>query len=64
MRLCHYNGKEDFADVYQFKKGNLTIEYIKAQSLQSNFEEIKMCVDDRDIDVQCVSETWLHTRHS
>ncbi len=48
-------------DVYPLKKGNLTIEHVNAQSLQSNFEEIKMCVNDRDIDVLCVSETWLHT---
>lgn len=35
--------------------------HVNAQSLQSNFEEIKMCVTSRDIDVLCVSETWLQT---
>ncbi len=43
------------------EKGNLTIELVNAQSLQSNFEEIKMCVNDGDIDVLCVGETWLNT---
>ncbi len=39
----------------------LIIEHINAQSIQSNFDEIKMCVYSRDIDVLCVSETWLQT---
>ncbi len=39
----------------------MTIEHVNAQSLLSNLEEIKMCVYDRDIDVLCVSETWLQT---
>ncbi|RUM30450.1 MAG: hypothetical protein DSY42_04590 [Aquifex sp.] len=43
------------------EKGKLIIEHINAQSIQSNFDEIKMCVYSRDIDVLCVSETWLQT---
>ncbi len=39
----------------------MTIEHVNAQSLLSNFEESKMCVNGRDIDVLCVSETWLRT---
>ncbi len=41
------------------EKGKLIIEHINAQSIQTNFDEIKMCVYSRDIDVLCVSETWL-----
>ncbi len=43
------------------EKGKLIIEHINAQSLQSNFDEIKMWVHSRDIDVLCASETWLQT---
>ncbi len=42
-------------------KGVLTIEHINAQSIQSNYEEIKLLIQERDIDVLCVSETWLHS---
>ncbi len=41
------------------KKDSLTIEHINAQSLQSNFAEIKILLAERNIDILCVSETWL-----
>ena len=40
---------------------NLTMEHINAQSLQSNFDEIKLMTENRDIDILCVCETWLHS---
>ncbi len=43
------------------EKGKLTKEHINAQSIQSNFDETEMCRYSRDIDVLCVSETWLQT---
>ena len=42
----------------------LTIEHINAQSLQSNYEEVKLLIQERDVDVLCVSETWLHSHTS
>ena len=39
----------------------LTIEHINAQSPQSNYDEVRLLIQERDIDVICVSETWLHS---
>ncbi len=39
--------------------GFLKGEHINAQSLQSHFVEVKLLVRERNIDVLCVSETWL-----
>ncbi len=39
--------------------GFLTIERINAQFLQSNFNEVTLQVSERNIDILCVSETWL-----
>lgn len=39
----------------------MATEHVNAQSLQSNFKEIQMCVHDRGIDVLYSSEIWLHT---
>ncbi len=39
--------------------GFLTVEHINTQSLQSNFDEVKLLVRERNFDVLCVSETWL-----
>lgn len=52
-------GKEDPADDYNVRKGKLIIKHIDAQSIQSNFDEIKMCAYSRDIDALCISETSL-----
>ena len=41
------------------KKDKIKIEYINAQSLQGHMDEIKFLVDDREIDVLCICETWL-----
>jgi len=38
----------------------IQIEHINAQSLLGHFEEIKMLVEERNIDILCISETWLH----
>ncbi len=40
-------------------RGFRTIEHINAQSLQANFDEVKFIVTERNIDILCVSETWL-----
>lgn len=41
------------------KRNCLTIEHVNAQSLLSCFEEIKILIQARDIDILCISETWL-----
>ncbi len=40
---------------------SLTVEHINAQSLISSLDEVKLLVIGRNIDVLCVSETWLQT---
>ena len=40
-------------------KENIKIDHINAQSLQGNFEEIKMLISERNPDILCISETWL-----
>lgn len=37
----------------------LVIEYLNSQSLLCHFEEIKLMLQSRDIDVLCICETWL-----
>ena len=37
----------------------LTIEHINAQSVQGHLEEIALLINERKIDILCVSETWL-----
>lgn len=37
----------------------LIIEHINAQSLQSHLEEIEILINERHIDILCISETWL-----
>ncbi len=37
----------------------MTIDHINAQSILSNREEILLLVKERDMDVLCISETWL-----
>ena len=37
----------------------IKIEYIDAQSVQGHIEEIEMLIEDRSIDILCISETWL-----
>ena len=41
------------------KKDYLIIEHINARSLLSSFEEIKLLLNERNVDILCVSETWL-----
>ena len=40
-------------------KDKIKIEYINAQSLQGHMDEIKLLIDDRNIDILCITETWL-----
>ena len=42
------------------KKDWLRIEHVNAQSLLSSLDEVKLLLTDRNIDVLCISETWLH----
>lgn len=37
----------------------LTIEHINAQSLLSQIDEIELLIKNRNIDILCISETWL-----
>ncbi len=37
----------------------MTIEHINAQSLLGNMDEIRLLINVRNIDVLCVSESWL-----
>ena len=41
------------------RKDYITIEHINVQSLLSNLNEIKLLASDRNIDVFCISDTWL-----
>ena len=41
------------------KKDMIKVEHINAQSVQGNFEEIKMLIEKRNVDILCISETWL-----
>ena len=44
----------------QYKRSHyLTIEHINAQSIMGHLDEIVSLINDRKIDVLCVSETWL-----
>ncbi|MEL6987305.1 MAG: endonuclease/exonuclease/phosphatase family protein, partial [Bacteroidota bacterium] len=40
-------------------KNTIVIEHINAQSLLCHFDEIKLLIKEREIDVLCISETWL-----
>ena len=41
------------------KKDLIEIEHINSQSVQGHIEEIKMLIEDRSIDILCISKTWL-----
>ena len=41
------------------KSDKIKIEYINAQSIQGHIDEIKLLINDRNVDILCVSETWL-----
>jgi len=43
---------------------SIKIEHINAQSLLGHFEEIEMMITERNIDILCISETWLHKEMS
>lgn len=38
---------------------NLKVEHVNARSLLSCFDEIKLLIVDRNIDILCITETWL-----
>ena len=37
----------------------IKIEHVNAQSLLSNFNEIEILLSNRDVDILCISESWL-----
>ena len=39
----------------------MTIEHVNAQSLLGSIDVIRLLVVERNIDVLCVSETWLNS---
>ena len=41
------------------KKDLIKIDHINAQSIQGHMEEIRLLVEDRSVDILCISETWL-----
>ena len=41
------------------KKDKILIDHINAQSLLGNFDEIEHVISSRDMDILCISETWL-----
>ena len=43
----------------QIAKDKIKIEHINAQSLQGHMEEINLLINDRCINILCISETWL-----
>ena len=38
---------------------NLKVEHLNAQSLIGNFNQIEAHILSRDIDIMCISESWL-----
>ncbi len=70
-RLYHYNsaqvqGEEDTAVEQAKQKDCLVIEHINARSLLATISEIRLLAINRNIDILCISETWLlpHTPDS
>ena len=41
------------------KKVQLKIEHINSQSLQPNLDEIVLLLKKREVDILCISESWL-----
>lgn len=41
------------------QKDLIKIEHLNAQSLLSNFNDIELLINDRDVDILCISESWL-----
>ncbi len=41
------------------KRDNVTMEHINAQSLLANKDEVELLLNERNVDILCVSETWL-----
>ncbi|XP_037792643.1 uncharacterized protein LOC119587991 [Penaeus monodon] len=56
-------GQEDIAaqipDSSHFKGNFVKVEHINAQSLLSKTNDVELLVQEREIDVLCISETWL-----
>ena len=45
--------------ITKVKSDKIKIEHINAQSIQGHLDEIRLLINDRNIDILCVSETWL-----
>ena len=58
-KLCtHKEGKSASSSKKETLK-NLKIAHINSRSLLSCFDEVKLLINEKDIDILCVSETWL-----
>ena len=42
------------------KKDQLNIQHINAQSLLGNFDNLELLMKENNVDIMCVSETWLY----
>ena len=40
-------------------RNKLTIEHLNAQSLLSHIDEVEILMEERNVDILCISETWL-----
>ena len=63
-RLCRkYStyrcGEEDSADDFKPKKDSLVIEHIHALSILLSIDEVDLLIEERNIDVLCITETWF-----
>ena len=45
--------------MFKNQKDLIKIDHLNAQSLISNFDNIEFLLNDSDIDILCISETWL-----
>lgn len=46
-------------EIRSCKKDHVKIEHLNAQSLPCHLDEIKFLVEEREVDILCISETWL-----
>ena len=58
VRYVVFSSTEGHADGNR-SKNNLNIVHINASSLLNSFDKIKLLLRENDINVLCVSETWL-----
>ena len=44
------------------RSSHIVIKYINAQSLIPRLDEIKLLIENEDLDILCISETWLQPK--